>query len=221
SGIRRGTVIDARSRARSPRSRAQAERPQSEHPGAPAQDAPPARSAPMRRACRRAARPARFRGQFPDATRPLSGKNRLPRITAARRPRLVWTLRGGTPRLVPDRSRSPCPVNFLDILTLFGAGFLGGVVSTIAGGGTFITFPALVFAGLPEVVANATATVAILPGYLSATLGFRREVMAFDRALLWRLTLWSALGGGIGSGLLLISPNSTFRAILPALLLAA
>ncbi|MEY2992985.1 MAG: hypothetical protein RI946_2379, partial [Pseudomonadota bacterium] len=58
------------------------------------------------------------------------------------------------------------------------AAFLAGVLNTIAGGGTFLTFPALVFAGLPPVAANATSAVAVLPGYLSGTLGFSKELKA-------------------------------------------
>lgn len=112
----------------------------------------------------------------------------------------------------------------MDLITwvlLAGAGFLGGVMNTIAGGGTFITFPALVMAGLPEIAANATATVASLPGYFGGAVGFRREILAFDRAQLLRLTGWAALGAGIGSGLLLVSPDAAFRVIVPFLLFFA
>lgn len=62
----------------------------------------------------------------------------------------------------------------LDWAILGIAAFLAGVLNTIAGGGTFLTFPALVFVGLPQVAANATSAVAVLPGYLSGTLGFAR-----------------------------------------------
>lgn len=108
-----------------------------------------------------------------------------------------------------------------DLILILVAGFLGGLLNAIAGGGTFITFPALVFIGIPEIAANATSTVAAMPGYLSAAIGFRRDIAELDRKLLLRLTLWSMLGGGIGSGLLLISSNEAFAILIPFLLLGA
>ena len=108
-----------------------------------------------------------------------------------------------------------------ELALLFAAGFTGGMMNTVAGGGTFVTFPALVFTGIPEVSANATATLAALPGYLTGALGFRREVAAFDRRLLMRLTLWTVIGSVIGSGLLLVSSNAAFRVVVPFLLLLA
>ena len=108
-----------------------------------------------------------------------------------------------------------------DLILILVAGFLGGLLNAIAGGGTFITFPALVFIGIPEIAANATSTVAAIPGYLSAAIGFRKDIAELDRKLLLRLTLWSMLGGGIGSGLLLISSNEAFAILIPFLLLGA
>lgn len=108
-----------------------------------------------------------------------------------------------------------------DYLLLLIAGFFGGMLNAVAGGGTFITFPALVFTGVPVVAANATTTVAALPGYLAATFGFRREIARIDRQLTLRLTLLTMLGGAVGSGLLLVSSNKAFSAIVPFLLLAA
>lgn len=108
-----------------------------------------------------------------------------------------------------------------DLIVLFVAGFLGGMLNTVAGGGTFITFPALVFTGLPELMANASSTVAGLPGYLAGAVGFRREILRLDRALLLRLTGLTMLGGAVGSGLLLISSNAAFTVLVPFLLLAA
>ena len=108
-----------------------------------------------------------------------------------------------------------------DMILIFAAGFLGGLLNAIAGGGTFITFPALVFIGIPEIAANATSTVASMPGYLAAAFGFRRDISAIDRKLLLRLTFWMMAGGAIGSALLLISSNAAFAALVPFLLLAA
>ena len=106
-------------------------------------------------------------------------------------------------------------------LVLFAAAFFAGVLNTIAGGGTFLTFPALVFAGVPPVAANATSAVAVFPGYLGGAAGFRRELRGLDSRLLVRLTSVTLLGGLVGSLLLLISSNDAFSAVVPFLLLAA
>ena len=108
-----------------------------------------------------------------------------------------------------------------DLILILVAGFLGGLLNAIAGGGTFITFPALVFIGIPEIAANATSTVAAMPGYLSAAIGFRKDIAKLDRKLLVRLTLWSMVGGAIGSELLLFSSNKAFAVLVPFLLLGA
>lgn len=109
----------------------------------------------------------------------------------------------------------------MDLLLLLLAGFVGGVLNAVAGGGTFVTFPALVFTGIPPVAANATSTVAALPGYLAAAWGFRHEIRLIGRALLLRLTLLTMAGGAAGSGLLLVSSNRAFAVLVPFLLLAA
>lgn len=108
-----------------------------------------------------------------------------------------------------------------ELALLFFAGVLGGVMNAVAGGGTFVTFPALVFAGLPPVAANATSTAAALPGYLAAAIGFRREIAAIEGVPLKFLTLWAAIGGAVGSLLLLISSDRAFSALVPILLLIA
>lgn len=108
-----------------------------------------------------------------------------------------------------------------DFMLLLVAGFLGGMLNAVAGGGTFITFPALVFTGVPVVAANATTTVAALPGYLAATAGFRRDMARLGRGPILRTTLWTMLGGAGGSALLLVSSNKAFAAVVPFLLLAA
>ncbi|EYD76130.1 protein of unknown function DUF81 [Rubellimicrobium mesophilum DSM 19309] len=108
-----------------------------------------------------------------------------------------------------------------DYLLLAGAAFGAGVLNTVAGGGTFLTFPALVHAGLPVVAANATSTVAVFPGYLSGALGFRREIARMERRALLRTALASAAGGLIGSLLLLVTSNEAFAAVVPFLLAMA
>lgn len=104
---------------------------------------------------------------------------------------------------------------------LIAAAFGAGVLNTVAGGGTFLTFPALVFSGLPPVTANATSTVAVFPGYLGGAMGFRDEIRSFDRHRLCRLIVITLIGGLIGSGLLLVSSNEAFSVVVPFLLLGA
>lgn len=110
---------------------------------------------------------------------------------------------------------------FTDIAVLLLAAFGAGVLNTIAGGGTFLTFPALVFTGIPPVAANATSAVAVFPGYLAGAFGFRRELAGIKRGRLIRLCLITLAGGAVGSGLLLVSSNEAFAAVVPFLLLAA
>ena len=101
------------------------------------------------------------------------------------------------------------------------AAFAAGVLNAIAGGGSFLTFPALVFAGVPPVAANATSAIAVSPGYLGSTLGFRPELRSLPTALLRREVAIAALGGLLGAGLLLITPAKVFSGIVPWLLLLA
>jgi len=108
-----------------------------------------------------------------------------------------------------------------EILFLMLAAFGAGIVNALAGGGTFLTFPALVFTGVPPVIANATSTVAVFPGYLGGALGYSRELKTFARRELVRLTLITFAGGLVGSLLLLTSSNRAFSAVVPFLLLIA
>lgn len=104
---------------------------------------------------------------------------------------------------------------------LAAAAFGAGVLNAIAGGGTFLTFPALVWAGVPPIAANATSALAVCPGYLGSTLGFRAELAALPRALLAREALLCAIGGVIGALLLLVTPAQVFARVVPWLLLFA
>lgn len=108
------------------------------------------------------------------------------------------------------------------IWALTGAAALGaGVLNAIAGGGSFLTFPALVFAGVPPLAANATSAMAVSPGYLGSTLGFRQQLRDLPGQLLRREMLTAALGGLLGAGLLLLTPDRLFSGIVPWLLLLA
>ena len=103
---------------------------------------------------------------------------------------------------------------------LFAAGFFGAVLNAIAGGGTFITFPALLLVGVPPISANATNTFASCSGYISGAYGFRRELRA-HRKELPRFVLIGLLGGIAGAWLLLQTPELLFREAIPWLLLFA
>lgn len=112
-------------------------------------------------------------------------------------------------------------MEWTDLLILVAAAFSAGIVNTLAGGGTFLTFPALLLTGMPPVTANATSCVAVFPGYLGGALGFRGEIRNFDRAVLIRIIGVMCVGGLAGSILLLVSSNEAFAAIVPFLLLGA
>ncbi|HEY0195788.1 MAG TPA: sulfite exporter TauE/SafE family protein, partial [Kofleriaceae bacterium] len=101
-----------------------------------------------------------------------------------------------------------------------GAALVAGAVNAIAGGGSLITFPALVAVGLPPVIANVTNTVAMCPGYLGAFLAQRRD-LAGQRARLVAMLPTGAVGGLIGAVLLLQTGAETFRLIVPYLILFA
>lgn len=108
-----------------------------------------------------------------------------------------------------------------DIVLLFCAAVLGGAVNSVAGGGGFIAFPALLFTGMPSINANATNTVALWPGTLASTGAYRK---ALNRGLLKRilpLIIITFLGSTAGSFLLLHTKVSTFDKMVPWLLLGA
>ena len=105
-----------------------------------------------------------------------------------------------------------------EVVLLITASFFAGIINSIAGGGSFLTFPALVFAGVPTIAANATSAVAVFPGYLSGALGFAKELKAFPKSKFLLLIFLSILGGVLGSILLLITPEVVFSFIIPWLL---
>jgi uncharacterized membrane protein YfcA len=106
------------------------------------------------------------------------------------------------------------------IAALVGSSFAAGVMNAIAGGGTIVTFPTLLMLGMPAIQANATSTVALLPGAASSMAGYRQEV-ATHKEWLKTLFLPSLIGGGIGSVLLLLTPENTFKRLAPFLILFA
>lgn len=106
------------------------------------------------------------------------------------------------------------------LLLVVLAAAVGGAINSIAGGGTLVTFPALVGLGVPAIVANATSTVALWPGAVGSIFGYRHELAgARDWAI--RFAVPSLLGGLVGALLLLQTPGERFDAIVPWLVLGA
>lgn len=104
----------------------------------------------------------------------------------------------------------------LSWVLLVGAAFLAGGINAIAGGGTFLTFPALVFTGTAPLAANATSTVALWPGSVASAWGYR-SVMKEDPRALIPLLVVSLLGGLAGALAALATPGETFAKVVPFL----
>lgn len=99
------------------------------------------------------------------------------------------------------------------------AAFLGGALNAVAGGGSFLTLPALLWAGVPPVAANATGTLSLLPGYLASCAGYRRELrQARAHWSLPRIITLTLIGGALGAALLLLTSDTLFRTLVPWLL---
>jgi uncharacterized protein len=109
-------------------------------------------------------------------------------------------------------------VSIGEILLLAGGGFLAGAVNAVAGGGSLISFPALLAVGHPAVTANVTNAVAVVPGYLGGTIGYRRELEGQRRRAI-ALAVSSVVGAVCGAILLLLSSEQLFKAIVPFLVL--
>jgi len=104
-------------------------------------------------------------------------------------------------------------------LAIFAAGTVAGAINTIVGSGSLVTFPVLLAAGYPPLVANVSNTVGLVPGSVSGAIGYRRELRG-QRSRLLRLGVASALGGLTG-GLLLLAAPGTFEAVVPLLVIGA
>ncbi len=103
---------------------------------------------------------------------------------------------------------------------MFFAALLGGALNSVAGGGSFISFPALLFVGVPAVAANTTNTAALWPGVVASIAAYRRD---FDTSpgVLVLLSVISVVGGLFGAALLLHTPEIAFRRLVPYLLATA
>jgi uncharacterized membrane protein YfcA len=114
----------------------------------------------------------------------------------------------------------PIGMDVIRLLLVVLAAAVGGAINSIAGGGTLVTFPALVGLGVPAIVANATSTVALWPGAVGSMFGYRDE-LAGAQAWAIRFAVPSLLGGLVGALLLLRTPGERFDAIVPWLVLGA
>src|SRR4029077_11553802 len=92
---------------------------------------------------------------------------------------------------------------------IFAAAFLAGIINSIAGGGTLISFPSLIWIGRNAILANAASTISLWPGSFSGMIGFRRDLAKTPRWLLL-LTIPSLIGGAAGAILLLHTSTKTF-----------
>jgi len=104
---------------------------------------------------------------------------------------------------------------------LFFAALLGGAVNSVAGGGSFISFPALLFTGMAPIAANATNTVALWPGTAASAVAYRNAFTSDTRPLLPPLLGTCIIGGVLGAAILLRTPPATFLHLVPWLLLVA
>lgn len=108
----------------------------------------------------------------------------------------------------------------MEILLLLGAGLMGGAINSLAGGGSFIVFPALLLAGVPPIIANASNTYAALPGYVSGSVGYWKDILKFrDRLLPY--SLMAIAGGYLGAELLLHVSDAQFSLVIPWLMAVA
>jgi uncharacterized protein len=106
------------------------------------------------------------------------------------------------------------------LVVMLCAAFAAGVINSIAGGGTLLTFPVLIWLGLDPKVANGTSTVALWPGLFGGLFGYRKE-LENSSAILFRLGSISVLGGAFGAWLLIWTPSKVFASLVPFLILFA
>src|SRR5579875_748015 len=112
-------------------------------------------------------------------------------------------------------------MNFLQLFLLFVTAILGGTLNSVAGGGTFFTFPSLILTGVPPIQANATSTVALWPGSAASVSAYWNELKKQKASLVIVLSVASLVGGIAGAFLLLDTSQATFVHLIPWLLLLA
>jgi uncharacterized membrane protein YfcA len=110
--------------------------------------------------------------------------------------------------------------NLIGLTVLFGAAMIAGVINSVAGGGTLISFPSLLAFRVPSIPANATNTAALWPGTLSSAVAYSRDTKLY-RDLLLPLVVPSIIGGFLGAFALVVTPPELFDRIVPFLVLFA
>ncbi len=108
-----------------------------------------------------------------------------------------------------------------EVLLIGGADLLAGAMNALAGGGSFVSLPALIAAGVPSVAANASSTVALFPGGAASAWAYRDGLGPVGAVTLRSLLFITLVGGVVGAILLLLTPVGTFDFVLPWLLLLA
>ena len=112
-------------------------------------------------------------------------------------------------------------ITLVSAALLAAAGFIAGIMNSVAGGGTFVTFPMLVFTGVPSVVANASNAVALFPASFASAWAYRHDFKNFEGVSFKAMAAVSVVGGVAGALLLVNTPEQTFDSLVPWLLLAA
>ncbi len=112
------------------------------------------------------------------------------------------------------------PQTVVSLVTIAAVSAVGAAANAVAGGGTLLTFPALIALGVPPVAANATSTVALWPGTISSMLGYRRELTG-AKAWAKQFAIPSVLGGIVGAALLLVTSEERFASLVPWLVFGA
>ncbi len=112
-------------------------------------------------------------------------------------------------------------MTIVEAVLLFGVAVVAGALNSVAGGGSFLSFPTLLFVGVPPINANATNTMALWPGSVASVGAYRKELAQQNRLYIALLVGVSLFGGLFGAELLLLTPEETFTHLIPFLLLMA
>jgi uncharacterized membrane protein YfcA len=111
-------------------------------------------------------------------------------------------------------------MDYIDFFIFFAVSAIGGAINSVAGGGTFLTFPVFILNGLSPLQANVMSTIALCPGSIASAYAYRSQ-LDIDRALLKQFMLVNLIGSIIGTAILLTLPEVTFERAVPWLLLFA
>jgi len=112
-------------------------------------------------------------------------------------------------------------MDLVQLSYLFFASVIAGALNSVAGGGSFFTFPALIFAGVPPINANATNSVVVWPGGVASLVAYRKDIGSKHKTFIFFLSVASLIGGSIGALLLIFTPQKLFTELIPYLLLLA